>query len=185
MAASGKKISLYATVGVIIAVLIIAAVLASGIQFQGNNPKNLALGTLHVSITDAPADLSNLNITLNGLYANSVDTGGWIELNFTEGTSEVYFNLLALNNVTKDLSIAQIPAGNYSKIRLDVTAANATFTDGTTVDLKVPPGHIDVIIQFEIKADQTTNLLIDMQPDTAAVSNSHNLKPILKATVEP
>ena len=184
MAANGKKIGLYATVGVTIAIMIIAAIFASGIQFPGSNPRSLALGTLRVSITDAPADLANLNVTVNGLYVNNDDTDSRIELNFTGATSEVYFNLLALNNVSQELSIAQIPAGNYSKIRLDVRAANATFTDGTTVDLKVPPGHIDVIINFEIKPSQETNLLIDMQPDTVAISNSHNLKPTLKATIE-
>lgn len=92
--------------------------------------------------------------------------------------------MLALRNVTKDLSLAQIPTGNYSKIRSDVKTANATYTDGTAVDLTVPPGHIDVIIKFEVTENQETKLLIDMQPDTVAISNSHNLKPILKATVE-
>lgn len=184
MAASSKKIGLYATVGVTMAVIIIAAIFASGIQFPGTNQKSLSLGTLRVSITDAPADLANLNVTLDSLYVNNVDNASWIELNFTDGTSEVYFNLLALNNVSQELSVAQIPAGNYSKIRLDVIAANATFKDGTTADLRVPSGHIDVIIAFEIKPGQETNLLIDMQPDTVAISTSHNLKPVLKATVE-
>ena len=184
MATNSKKVGLYATVGVTMAIIIIAAIFASGIQFPGTNPKSLALGTLRVSITDAPVDLANLNVTVTAIYVNSVDNASWIELNFTDCTPEVYFNLLALNNVSQELSIGQIPAGNYSKIRLDVSAANATFTDGSTVDLKVPPGHIDVIIHFEIKAGQETDLLIDMQPDTAAISNSNNFKPILKATVE-
>ncbi len=183
MATSGKRIGFYATIGITIAVVIIAAIFASGVQFPGSN-QNIALGTLRVSITDAPVELSNLNVTINGLYVNNVDTNGWIELNFTEGTPEVYFNLLTLNNITKDLSIAELPTGNYSKIRLDVRAANATFSDGTTADLRVPPGHIDMIIHFRIKAGEETILLIDMQPDKVAISNNLNLNPTFKVTIE-
>jgi hypothetical protein len=183
MTTNAKRIGLYAIVGVTIAVIVIAAIFVSGIQFPGG-PK--ALGTLRVSITDAPVELKNLNVTIDGLFVNNVNNvdEGWTELNFTEGTPEVYFNLLALNNVTRDLSIAHLPAGNYSKIRLNVKAANATFTDDTTADLRVPPGHVDIIIHFEIKAGEETNLVIDMQSDKVAISNSLNLNPTFKATVE-
>jgi hypothetical protein len=184
MATNGKRTGIYIIAGVIVAVMIIAAIFASGVEFPSNSSNKSTLGSLRVSITDAPADLTNLNITVDGLYVNSVDSNSWIELNFTDNTPQVYFDLLALRNVTKDLSLAQIPAGNYSKIRLDVKTANATYTDGTTVDLTVPPGHIDVIIKFEVTENQETKLLIDMHPDTVAISNSHDLKPILKATVE-
>ncbi len=180
MATNGKRIGLYTGVGIAAAVLIIAAIFASGIQF----PSSQRLGTLHVSITDAPVDLKNLQVTVSALYVNSKDGENWVQLPFTEGKTEVSFDLLALNNVNQELSIAQLPAGNYTKIRLEVTAADATFEDGTTQSLKVPPGHIDIIISFEIKESQVTNLLIDMQPDTAAISASNNFKPILKATVE-
>ena len=183
MAASGKKIGFYAAAGVAAAALIIVAIFVSGVQFPGG-PSGGSTGTLRVSIMDAPVELANLNVTIDGLYVNSNDSNNWVELNFTDNVSEVYFNLLALQNVTKELSVAQISAGNYTKIRLEVKAANATFTDGSTADLRVPPGHIDVIVSFEIKAGQETSLLIDMQPDTVAVSTSHNLKPVLKATVE-
>ncbi len=105
-------------------------------------------------------------------------------MTFKDDVTSVYFNLLALQNVTKELSTLPRPVGNYSKIRLDVTAANATLNDGTTENLTVPPGHIDIIVSFEIKADQTTNVLLDMQVDTVAISQSGNLKPVLKATVQ-
>ncbi len=179
MATNGKRIGLYTGVGIAAAVLIIAAIFASGIQF----PSSQKLGTLRVSITDKPVELENLNVTVSALYVNNA-SGGWVQLPFTDGKSEVYFDLLSLNNVTQELSVAQIPAGNYTKIRLEVTTANATLADGSTVTLNVPPDHIDIIIHFEIKAGQETELLIDMQPDTAAISASNNFKPILKATVE-
>ncbi len=183
MAANPKRIGVYAITGIIAAILIVAAIFASGIEFPRFSPSSKT-GTLSVSIMDAPADLINLNVTLNALYVHNEDNDSWIQLNFTGGVNSVYFDLLALNNITKELSTTSFAVGNYSKIRLDVSAANATLTDGTTEDLTVPPGHIDIIASFEVKAGQTTNVLLDMQVDTLAVSHSGNLKPVVKATVQ-
>jgi hypothetical protein len=183
MAINHKKFGLYTIAGVVAAIVIIAAVFASGIEFP-NSGANQKTGMLSVSIMDAPADLAHLNVTINGIYVQN-DTGdSWIKLDFTGSVSSVYFDLLSLKNVAKDLSTSLIPVGNYSKIRLDVAAANATLNDGTTENLTVPPGHIDIIVSFEIKAGQTTNVLLDMQVDTVAISQTGNLKPTLKATVQ-
>ena len=186
MATNHKKIGLYAITGIAVAIILIAAIFISGIQFPNFGSKNSSgkTGTLAVSIMDAPADLANLNVTVNALYIHNDDNDSWLQLNFTGGVSSIYFNLLALSNVTKELSTLPMPVGNYSKIRLDVQAANATLNDGITENLTVPPGHIDVIVAFQIKADQTTNLLLDMQVDTASISHSGNLKPVMKATVQ-
>lgn len=186
MAINHRKISLYAVTGVSVAIILIAAIFISGVQFPSLGSKSSAgkTGTLSVSIMDAPVNITHLNVTVSALYIHNDDNDSWVQLNFTGGVSSVYFDLLALQNVTKELSTVSMPVGNYSNIRLDVSAANATLNDGTTEDLTVPPGHIDVIISFEIKADQTTNVLIDMQADTVAISHSGNLKPVLKATVQ-
>ena len=133
---------------------------------------------------DAPADLTHLNVTINALYVHNDDNDSWIKQDFTGGVRNVYFDLLALKNVTKELSDIPMPIGNYSKIRLDIEAANATLNDGSTMDLTVPSEHIDVIASFQIKEGQTTNVLLDMQADTVAISHSGNLKPVLKATVQ-
>ena len=184
MATNHRKIGLYTIAGVAIAIVIVAAIFASGVPFPGFTSSKGKTGTLAVSIMDAPADLANLNVTVNALYVHNDDNDSWTKLNFTEGVSQVYFNLLALKDVTKELSTSPIPVGNYSKIRLDIEAANATLNDGSTMNLTVPPGHIDVICLFQINADKTTNVLLDMQVDTVAISQSGNLKPVLKATVQ-
>jgi hypothetical protein len=82
-----------------------------------------------------------------------------------------------------DLSIAEIPAGNYTKMRMTIRTANATFANGDTVDLTVPPGKIDIIIHFEIARDDTKVVLIDMQADWVAISQNNRLRPVLKASI--
>jgi hypothetical protein len=178
------KIGLYITIGVTAAALIIAAIFASGMQFPSIYGPHSRTGTLSVSIMDAPADLDHLNVTINALYVHNDDNDAWIKLDFIGDVDNVYFDLLALRNVTKELSDFPMPIGNYSKIRLDIEAANATLNDESTMDLRVPPEHIDVIVSFQILEDQTTNVLLDMQVDTVAISQSGNLKPVLKATVQ-
>ncbi len=188
MAVTKKRISLYAIAGVAAAVIILASVLTSGVQFPGTagGNGNLAMGTLFVRLKDAPADLQSLFVTLNALYVHDDKTDSWIELNFIDAESVVHFDLLTLQDVTLDLSEIELPAGDYSKIRMDVLEASAIFTgEEDETALRVPPGHLDVIVQFKIEEGQTTNVLIDMQVDKISISQSHNLKPVLKATVEP
>ncbi|MGB9622904.1 MAG: DUF4382 domain-containing protein, partial [Candidatus Bathyarchaeia archaeon] len=102
-----------------------------------------------------------------------------------------YFDLLTLVNVTKDLAASEIPVGNYSKIRMEISKANATLSDGSMIDLRVPPGHIDIHVKFEIKAGKTTDLLIDIIADRVKIANegmsgkTPNLNPQFKAIVTP
>lgn len=178
-----KKIGLRVAAGFLVAITIILAVFISGIQLPTVKAKT---GTLTVLLTDAPTDLEHLNITISSLSALNVDDSeeNWTELNFVGGKESVYFDLLALYNVTMELSSQEIPVGNYTKLRMKIETANATKTDGEIIeDLQVPSGKIDIIIHFEIDSDETTYLLIDMEADWVAISKSNRLRPIFKATI--
>ncbi len=174
-----KKVAAFGAVGIVIAVLVIAGFVASGLL-----PWFQTQGTLIVKLTDAPVELAHLNITITGLAVqkaneNSED-GGWIPLPFINEASSVYVDIMALQNVTRDLSVTGLDSGNYTKLRMTISTANATYTDRSTVELIVPPGHIDVIAHFEIRAGETTTLLVDM---IGHISETNRLSPILKATV--
>ena len=189
MAANKRKIGIYSIVGIAVAIIIIASIFASGIEFPGQSTKPTTLGILTVSIKDAPVNLQQLWITINGVYIQSIQDDKWIELTLDAGQS-VEFDLLTLKDTSLQLSQDTIPVGDYSKIRLDVTSAIATYTDQkgeyhSGEALKIPPGHIDIITSFKVGSGQVTGVLIDMQPDTAAISQSGNFKPILKMTVTP
>lgn len=196
MALNGKKIGLYATAGVLIAFLIITSVAISSLKmpslrFPLFTPPSLPsvpdTGTLIIMLTDAPVNLTHLNVTLDSISAHRQGYGNetWVNLTFVNNVSEVYFDLLALQDVAMNLSVTEIPPGNYTMIKMHVKTANATYADGNTTDLDVPSEHIKVIIHFEIVQGETTKLLIDMQTDWVAVSHSKKLRPVLKATVLP
>jgi len=178
-----KKLGLRIAAGFLVAITILLAVFASGIQLPTVKAQT---GTLTVLLTDAPTDLEHLNITINSLSALNVDDPeeNWIELDFVDEKESVYFDLLALYNVTLELSSQEIPVGNYTKLRMEIETANATKTDGEIIeDLKVPSGKLDIIIHFEIDGAETTYLLIDMEADWVAISRSNRLRPIFKAMI--
>ena len=174
-----RKVGLYAITGILVAVLIIAGVLLSGVQFPSIKAQT---GTLIVLLTDAPVDLTHLNVTIDSFSVHGVEEG-WIPVPFGSEKEEVSFDLLALNNVTLKLANATIPAGNYTKMRMTIKNANATYVDGNWTDLMVPPGHVDIIIHFEVKANDTAIVLIDMQADWVAISKTNRLRPVFKAYV--
>ncbi len=184
MAINQKKLGLYATAGILAAVIVIAAIMTAGVQLPTSKAST---GTLHVYIKDAPVTLQNLYVTIDSVEVQNSDGNGWTTLTFTGDAGPAHFDLLTLQDVAKDLTTQQLPAGNYAKIRLHVQDASAVFADNpeNEVTLTVPSGKIDIVVHFEIKADQTTQILIDMTADTLAISNSHNLKPVIKATVIP
>ncbi len=174
-----RKAVAFGAAGVVIAVLIIAGFMASGLMPWLQNR-----GTLVVKLTDAPVELEHLDVTITSLSVqksneNSED-GGWVSLPFIEGKTSVPVDILALQGITQDLSATDLTAGTYTKIRMDISTAKATYADQTIVDLIVPPGHIDVIVHFEIMAGGTTTLLVDM---TGHISETNNLTPVLKAVV--
>lgn len=174
-----RKVGLYAATGILLAALMISGLYISGVRFPSLTAQT---GTLIVLLTDAPVNVTHLNITIDS-FSVHLENESWIDIPFVDNKDEVYFDLLELCNVTMELSVAEITAGNYTKMRMTIKTANATFASGDPVELTVPPGHIDIIIHFEIESDNTTVVLIDMEADWVAISENNSLRPVLKASV--
>ena len=183
MAYDSRKLVAYGAAGLLIATFIILGVQLIPVPFIPIGKT----GVLVIKLTDAPVELENLYVNISGIEAIRIlddDAEELVPLSFVEEKLWVYVDILTLEDVTMDLSITEIEPGNYAKIRMFITSANATFKDNDgEIPLIVPPGKIDVIVHFEIEDGETTELLIDMQADWVAISRSHRLRPVLKATV--
>lgn len=183
MANGDRKVGYYAVAGIMIAVIMIASMFLSGVKFPGIGGPSLETGMLVVLLKDAPANLSNLWVTIDSFSVHTVEEA-WLDVPFGEGQTEVSFDLLTLHNVTLKLANATLPAGNYTKMRMTIKEANATFTgDPLPVVLTVPPGHVDIIVHFEVEPSDVVVVLIDMEADWVAISQNQHLRPVLKATV--
>jgi hypothetical protein len=137
-------------------------------------------GTLLVQVKDKPAELSNLYVTVSSFAVYNADQDSWIDL----GIPTTSFDLLTLQDKPLDLSQVLVQSGHYNKIRLTIEAASCVFKGGgEETPLTVPPNHIDIIINAQITSGTTNQVVIDIQPDTVSISETHNLKPVLKAEV--
>ena len=178
---NGKRhTGLFGVAGILVAALIIAgfAIGANIFQAQGK-------GILTIQVMDKPVELEHLNVTIDWVRIQAEDES-WV--NLTLKTQPFYFDLLALQNVSETLSETEIPAGNYSMIQLHVLTANATYPNGTDVELTVPSDVIKVLLKphLNIESGGQVTVLIDLQPDdlnSIAVSHSLNLRPVIKAVV--
>ena len=182
MVYDSKQIFYYGVAGVMAAVMLVALVSSTPTILQYINPPKT--GTLRIKLTDAPFNLEELWVNITTLEAHSREEG-WIDLSFTEDQAWVWVDILTLQNVTMDLSVTEVPPGNYTKLRMYVNKASANFTgpEEELTPLTVPPGKIDVLIHFEVETGKTTDLLVDMQADYVAINDKHKLRPIIKATV--
>jgi len=181
-----RKVGVFGAAGVLVAVLIIAGVVMSGLKLPGFPSGK---GMLIVKVMDKPADLLTLNVTIDSLWIQN-STEGWLELKLKE--EPFYFDLLALENVTETLSETEIRAGNYTMIKMHVLKANATritSTGGVEVlpELRIPSEEIKVLLKphLQMESDASITVIIDLEPEWSHVNISHslNLKPVLKAIV--
>jgi len=184
-----RDIGFFAAIGILFATLIIGGIAVAGFKIPSLRLPSLIpnKGHLTVQVTDSPADLKHLNITIDKLLIQKSD-GENVTLDLKGGAEAMYFDLLALQDVTLTLSETEIPAGNYTMIRMHVFTANATYPDGSTIDpLRVPSEWIKVLLKPHLimQSDGAITVTIDLEPETAkiAISKSLNLKPTMKAMV--
>ncbi len=179
---NGKRhLGKFGVTGILVAALIIAGFVLAGNIFWAQGK-----GVLTIQVMDAPVELQNLNVTID--WARIQGENGWANLTLKTDPNPYYFNLLSLQNVSETLSVTQIPAGNYSMIEMHVLTANATYLDGNTTDLTVPSDVIKVLLKphMQLAPAGEVTVLIDLQPDdlnTIAISQSLNLRPVVKAVV--
>jgi hypothetical protein len=184
MVNGSRTIGLRVAAGFLVAVIIIVAVFAAGIQLPSTK---IETGRLTVLLKDEPVELAELWINITDLGVHRVDgeDGGWITLDFSGEADFLYFDLLEYqDDKVLDLASIEIVTGTYNKIRMTIENANAIKTNGDIIDpLEVPPGHVDVITKFDIENGQNVVVLIDMEPDWVAISKNNNLRPVLKASI--
>ncbi len=187
MSDSLRNAGFFAAIGILLATLIIGSIAIAGFKIPSLRlPGSLAnRGTLTIKVMDGPADLEHLNITIDKLEIQNSD-GNWTNLELIDN-EPIYFDLLALQNITLTLSHTEIPAGNYTMIRMHVETANATYTNGSTAELRVPSSNIKVLLKPHLimQAGGAIAITIDLEPETINIANNPalNLKPTMKAMV--
>ena len=182
MATEKRKLGLFGVSGVLVAMLIIA-----GFVFAGNFLQASGEGLLTVRVMDKPVELDHLWLKIDSVSVQD-EEGNWVPL---ELVLTDRFDLLELQSVSTTLSENLLPAGTYSTIRIHVSEGDCFVVfagDPEEVPLKVPSNVLKVSFEPELTIldGESTTVIVDLQPediDSIAVSNSTNLRPVIKAIV--
>ncbi|MFQ5824562.1 MAG: DUF4382 domain-containing protein [bacterium] len=141
-------------------------------------------GTLIVSLTDAPAEFQEVNITFSEISAHIDEQ--WI----TVRGEPITVNLLEWNNGQSIvIGTAEVPAGHYTQIRLKIDNAQVVV-NGESQSVTVPSGAqtgLKLVSQFTIPAGSTFELIIDFDANSSIFitgppnnSNGYILKPTIR-----
>lgn len=149
-----------------------------------SDPTDSGTARVRVLLTDAPIDLSavsavNVTFTEFTLWPVQTATDGEIVMGMPGGGSDTV-NLLDYQGGQVTLvASAEVPPGNYQRIRLSISSAElARDDDGdpATPDLVepivVPSGKVDVPVAFSVEAGENLEITLDFDAEQSVQVNA-------------
>ena len=164
----------------------------------GGGGGDAAMGTVGVSLTDAPAcgfEAVNVTVRQIRIHRNSsaADTAsGWVDINLNPARK---INLLDLNNgVLESLGEMPIGPGQYTQVRLVLVPnqggniSNSVVLAGTTTEIAVDTpsavqSGIKLIHPFTVRTNTRTDLVLDFDACKSIVTRGNGryaLKPVIR-----
>lgn len=143
--------------------------------------KESSTSTLHIRLTDAPADWDEVNIDLKEVKVNfNNDTAGWVSLQ----TRDTIYNLLGLQNGL-DTLIAQgtFPSNTLNEVRLVLGDSNTIKSNGQVYPLTIPSGSTSGLkIKVHKKLDATLETIVldfDAGASVTEEQDGYKLRPVI------
>jgi hypothetical protein len=160
-------------------------------------PPVSTLGTLSVSLTDAPAcGFDAVNVTVSKVRVNKSGTasetdGGWTDITLSPAKK---INLLNLTNgALEALGQSSLDAGHYSQLRLVLDAntngtANTVVPSGKTTEVALDTpsavqSGIKLVGEFDVAAGQKSDIVLDFDACKSVLTKGngkYSLKPVIK-----
>lgn len=151
-------------------------------------------GVLNIYLTDAPPtkplfdylllNVSSVVLMYTGNVSANVKSHEWTYNVPSASGTDVNLTKLVNNKIL--LGATEVPTGNISEIILSVNGARAFFNDGSSSMLKiVADGKLMIPIQFIVNASGTSDLTLDITPNSIHLSHGNTpvLTPVVHVTV--
>ncbi|MDD4860068.1 MAG: DUF4382 domain-containing protein [Dehalococcoidales bacterium] len=180
-------------------------------------PVPAAKGTLEVRVTDAPAadNVTSIMVTLKKVEVHRADAiptppttpsdntttdnttppqntdngteegGQWVTVNLAAGMN--VFDLLKIKGIEQTIGTNEMPIGKYTQVRLTVELIQVALNGGELKPATVASGILKLVHPFEIKAGQSTTLVIDFDADKSvnvAGNGEVKVSPVIKLIVK-
>lgn len=164
----------------------------------GDSTPASTLGTLSVSMTDAPScGFDAVNVTVSKVRVNQSSTAsdtdaGWTDITLSPARK---INLLNLTNgALEALGQTSLSAGHYNQLRLVLDPntgtglANSVVASGSTTELSLDTpsavqSGIKLVNSFDVAAGQRVDLVLDFDACKSVVTKGNGkyaLKPVVK-----
>jgi hypothetical protein len=136
------------------------------------------------------ADADQVWVTISNIVVHQADPGQFIAI----PDFEEKYDLLELKNNPVPIVTAELEAGYYNQIRMDVVEGSIVFLEddgqGLLVevpyDLKIPSSEIKIPVEFNIEASGETQLILDFDAEESihvtqqGNKDSYKLRPVIK-----
>jgi hypothetical protein len=140
--------------------------------------------TLPTSDNETSPTMASDNTTGSGSGSGTGAGGQWIDIPL--GTDAVTFDLLQIQGILHELGSANLTAGTYTQIRLEISSVKVGLNGGAPQDATLPSGVLKVVRPFQVAADMTTNLTLDFAADQMVTVTGNGgviVKPVIKLSV--
>jgi hypothetical protein len=133
--------------------VILALVLAG---CAGDDPLESRRGTLQLFLTDQPADVKQVWVTIAQIEVHQTG-GAWIPVSAAADT----IDLLTLRNRVILLESAPLEEGKYTGIRFSISEGHLIDANDSRCDLKIPSGKVQIPVNFEVESAAGTDIVLD------------------------
>ena len=143
-------------------------------------------GTIEIRVTDPPpADVKSAIVYLTNIEVHRVSDNAseWIPILGAPPS----FDLLEVIGVEKVLGSANVTAGKFTQIRMDVDRVEVVTVDGDNFTAEVPSGKLKIVRPFNVGAGTTTVLTLDFDGTKSLIVTSKGkalFKPVVKLLIE-
>jgi hypothetical protein len=149
------------------------------------------LGSLTIKMKDKPVtDADQVWVKISSIVVHMADPDEFIEVSDVEQD----FDLLELINNPVPIVSADLEAGHYNQIRMNVIEGSIVFLEDDGLgglvevpyDLKIPSNEIKIPVQFYIEASGETELILDFDAEKSihitkqGKKDSYKLRPVIK-----
>jgi len=144
-------------------------------------------GTIEVRATDPPpADVESAVVYLSGVEVHYVSGNAteWITI---VGAPPSFDLMEVLDGVEEVLGSAEVAAGKYTQIRMEVDRVEVVTTAGDNFTAEIPSGTLKIVRPFTVEPGGTTVLTLDFDGEKSLILSGKGkalFKPVVKLLIE-